>query len=414
MTHTHSRRFGVAVTGLLLAVTACGTAAGAHPAAAARTVTCPAAFLRPSGAAASQPSPAGGLIPPRPVTAVICQYPLGLPKAKAGIARRIVLPGAAADGLAAVLDGAGPAPDARHCTGPAADLPPAQVLRFGYASGRVISAAVQYSSCPVALITVGRHLAGLGNPVRDDLFYDTSLTRADQGPRTPALVGLPAAAAQAAARRAGFALLVEGGAVDPRSPFGTVIFQTDPPGWPESSGQVNVILAVRPGPVCTAGQLAAGFGGAQPGAGNDLASIVIRDTSAAACTLAGPLRLTGLGAAGQPDTTTVSYPVSGPAILSPGAAPASRQGRLAPGELAGTMLLAAPYRDDPASPNGLCTAHQVAPAGWRITLPAGPAITVPNAVPHWAGGGLTPDGGLTTCRGRLSATGPVTVGQPGS
>ena len=106
--------------------------------------------------------------------------------------------------------------------------------------------------------------------------------------------------------------------------------------------------------------------------------------------------------------------MAGPAVLSPDAAPVSRKGRLAPGELVGTLLLAAAYRDDAASPDGLCTAHQVAPARWRLTLPAGPAITVPNAVPHWAGPSLAPRGGLTTCRGRVSATGPVTVGQPGS
>jgi hypothetical protein len=415
MRHPHWRRFPVAAAGLLLAVTACGTTAGAHPADAARTVSCPAAFPWPARAAARQPPPAGGLIPPRPVTAMICQYPLGLPKAKAGFARRIVLTGAAADGLAAVLDSAGQAPpDVRRCTGPQAGLPFAQVLRFGYASGRVISAAVQYSTCPAALISVGRRAVGLPGPVRDSLFHDTSLGPASQGPRTPALIGLAAAAAAAKARRGGFDLLVDGGAVDPRVPFGTVIFQADPPGWPESSGQVDVVLAVRPARACTAGQLAAWFTGAQPGAGNDLGGIIVRDTGAAPCTLTGPLRLTGLDLAGRPVTSTVTDPVTGPAVLSPDAAPVSRQGRLAPGELVGTLLLAAAYRDDAASPDGLCTAHQVAPARWRLTLPAGPALTVPNAVPHWAGPSLAPQGGLTTCRGRVSATGPVTVGQPGS
>ncbi|HEY6276240.1 MAG TPA: hypothetical protein VIX86_07895, partial [Streptosporangiaceae bacterium] len=383
MRHTHWHWFPVVAAGLLLAVTACGTTA--HTPAAARTVTCPVAFPWPDRVAASAPRPVpGGLIPARPVTAVICQYPLGVPQAKAGIARRIALPAAAADGLAAVLDGAGPAPaDVRRCSGLRADLPFAQVLRFGYASGRVISAAVQYSPCPVALVTVGRRAVGLPGPAKDDLFYDTSLGPASQGPRTPALIGLTAAAASATARRGHFDLLVDGGAVDPRVPFGTVIFQTDPPGWPEGSGQVNVILAVRPAPACTARQLAAGFTGAQPGAGNDMGSIVVRDIGAVPCTLPGPLRLTGLGVAGRPVTGTVSSTVAGPAVLSPGAAPVSRLGRLAPGELVGTLLLAAEYRDDPASPDGLCTAHQVAPARWRITLPAGPAITVPNAVAHW-------------------------------
>jgi hypothetical protein len=227
------------------------------------------------------------------------------------------------------------------------------------------------------------------------------------------VTGLTVAAAAAKARRDGFDLLVGGGAVDPRVPFGTVIFQTGPPGWREGSGQVSVILAVQPAPACTAGQLAADFTGAQPGAGNDLGGIIIRDTGAAPCTLAGPLRLTGLDRAGQPVTSVVTGPVTGPAVLSPHAAPAGRPGRLAPGELVGSILLIAAYRDDAASRNGLCTAHQVVPARWRIALPAGPAITVPNAAAHGPNGGLTPDGGLTTCRGRVGVAGPVTVGQPG-
>jgi hypothetical protein len=182
MTHTHWRRL-TAAAGLLLAATACGTAG--HARAAITAVTCPAGFPWPSRVAAAT-APAAGLIPPRPVTAVICQYPLGLPKAKAGIARRIGLPGAAADGLAAVLDSAGVAPAAaRQCTAPRADLPFAQVLRFGYASGRVITAVIQYGTCPDALVTVGRRAAGLPGPVRDDLFYDTSLGPASRvpGPR---------------------------------------------------------------------------------------------------------------------------------------------------------------------------------------------------------------------------------------
>jgi hypothetical protein len=65
--------------------------------------------------------------------------------------------------------------------------------------------------------------------------------------------------------------------------------------------------------------------------------------------------------------------------------------------------LTAGYRDDPASPNGLCT-HRVIPAAWRVRLPGGSVVTVPNAD---SGSALRLDspGGLVTCRGRLGALG---------
>ncbi len=77
------------------------------------------------------------------------------------------------------------------------------------------------------------------------------------------------------------------------------------------------------------------------------------------------------------------------------------------------MTVSAEYRDDPSSPDGLCTAHQVIPATWRILLPSGAEITVPNADPHAAGHAFGPGGALLTCRGELNGGPPVQVGLTG-
>jgi hypothetical protein len=398
MKHIHRGWVAAAALAVLLAG-ACGSATGSRAvrSTSARTVSCPVAFPRaPATFEPSMPA-AGGLIPPRPMIAVICQYQYATGKAR--VVRRIALPQAAADGLAAVIDSAAPVPGrTRRCFTAAAALPFAQVIRFRYAAGATVSAMVQYATCPVALVTAGGHTAGLAGPVKDDLFYDTSLDPRGGGRRTPAVTGLGQAAARAAARRSGFSVRVDGEAIDTRVPFGTVIFQTDPPGFPESSGQIGVVLAVRPAAACAPPQLVPGFTPGGASTGYDMASIVIRDRSAVPCQLAGPLRLSGLNTAGQQVTSTITYQVAGTAVLSPHAAPA---------ELAAIILLAAEYRDDPASPDGLCTAHQVMPASWRIVLGTGASISVPNK-------GEGPGRGLTTCRGQLATAGAVSVGTPGS
>jgi hypothetical protein len=53
---------------------------------------------------------------------------------------------------------------------------------------------------------------------------------------------------------------------------------------------------------------------------------------------------------------------------------------------------------------GLCTAHQVEPASFRVTLSAGGSLTQVNAAgpPGEAGRDPTSNGGLATCRGKLS------------
>jgi hypothetical protein len=121
--------------------------------------------------------------------------------------------------------------------------------------------------------------------------------------------------------------------------------------------------------------------------------------------------LAGLGPGGSADTNAVRVAVTGAGKLTAhGTVPGAGQA-LAGGESAGWLLISAEYRDDPASAGGLCTAHQVEPAAFRLTLPAGGALTVSNTGPRpQAVHGLPPNGGLLTCRGELN-TGPgLTIG----
>jgi hypothetical protein len=175
----------------------------------------------------------------------------------------------------------------------------------------------------------------------------------------------------------------------------------------------SVASTGRAAPGCPADDLGVKFIGGQPGAGNDFATIVAWDTASTACQLSGPVTLVGLGPGGSADTNAVRLTVTGAGELTAhGTAPDAGQ-VLPRGTSAAWLLISAEYRDDPAT-GGMCTAHQVEPAAFRLTLPAGGTITVSNADAHQpAVHGLAANGGLLTCRGELN-TGPglteITIG----
>ncbi len=167
--------------------------------------------------------------------------------------------------------------------------------------------------------------------------------------------------------------------------------------------------ASRP-PGCTATQLRFRFGPSQPGAGNDIGGIAITNATGQPCWLTGPIRLTGLRRSGTAVTGTVTYRQVGRLVKQAGhRRPDWRGARLGRG-LTALMTVWAEYRDDPAGRRGLCTAHQVEPATWRLVLASGAVIAVRNAAAGQHRGGLTPDGGLLTCRGRLNPAQPILVG----
>lgn len=173
-------------------------------------------------------------------------------------------------------------------------------------------------------------------------------------------------------------------------------------GTPALAGAATSVTTgtARPG-TCLKSQLALDYRGGGFGAGNDFGGIVFRDTSVVPCQLAGTVRLTGLDAAGQPDTGTITAPMAGPGVLSPKAPPVPAYSAPAPGQLVYLWLLGAEYRDG-STPGGLC-ARPVTPAAWRVTLDPG-TFVVRNAAPGRSGG-VSPAGGLITCAGNVRTAG---------
>lgn len=348
---------------------------------------------------------------------MICQYAIGAKNR--GMVRRILLRGLAAAGLAAVLDAAGPvSATARRCDKPRNRLPFAQVLVFGYRHDPARSAAVSYTTCSLAVITAGRHSAELAGVVSDDLFGYTGIARRHGRHPVPDLIGRGAVMAVTAARQHRYGVTFDGLAFDRAVPVGTVLFQVPPQGAGPGSPpvrQVGVVIAVRPAPRCGARQLALGYLGGEPGAGNDFGTVLIRDISRRACRLPGPVRLTGLDKAGRPDTGAVRLAMPPVAILSPrarpvGRSPGDRLTGVRPGEAIGQLTLIAEYRDDPTGADkGICEPHWIVPASWRLTLPSGRSLTVANA-DRSNPGGILPSGGFVTCRGEMAAAGPAEVG----
>jgi hypothetical protein len=392
-----------AVLAVLLAVAACGSRAGGHlssrTAAAACPVTTPRIVAPVAGPAVQ------ALVPAGPVDATICQYAVGSTEAKAAdLDRRIVLAQPAAAGLAAVVDSAGPVTAAAAaCNRAAMTAGFIQEIVFGYAAAPAKTVVVAYPGCELIVATVGSHAAVLGSQAASDLSFYTTFRLPLRGPATPDLIGLTGPDAAAAASRRHFTVTFDAFIIDPRAGSGTVLFQVPPPGMPDAGpgNQVGLILAVHSWPACTDSQLAVAYRAGGLATGNDFGVLLIRDTSAMPCTLTGPVQVTGLAPDGAAVTGTVQVPVAGPAMLSSAGQPDA---------LVGQILLSADFRDDPTTANGLCEPFWVVPATWRVVLASGRSLSVANADPGDPRSTIFPSGALVTCRGRISADQPASVG----
>jgi hypothetical protein len=345
-----------------------------------------------------------------PVVVSLCQYALGarVSDLKNVPIPRLVIRGIAAAGLAAIINGTVPVTaHARRCDRPARQLPFSQVAVFGYRDERSRAVTISHTDCMLAIVTSGRRSAVLAGQVEDDLFALTGLNPHSRGARTPNLVGLTAGAAWARYHARPLGITFDGAAIDPAAKFGTVIFQTPPGGLRVDSAesQIGLLLAVGSEPACTRRQLALSYFGAEPGAGNIFAAIMLRDVSATPCRLVGPVRVTGLGAHGEAVTGTATGWIAAPSALSPGAM-TTKAGLPSPGSLTETISIVAEYRDDPTSQNGLCTPHWVVPATWAVTLAGGIVLSVPNTDPA-SQAKLVRSGAFVTCRGRFEILGPV-------
>jgi hypothetical protein len=163
-------------------------------------------------------------------------------------------------------------------------------------------------------------------------------------------------------------------------------------------------------PTCALADLGSVFRAGIPGAGNDFATIVLWDKSADTCRLTGVLTVVGLDTADAVVTNPVRYTVPGSGELTPhGTAPAA-DGTLQAGESVASIVISAEYRDDPTSANGLCTAHQLEPASFRVTLSSGGSLTLANIAlaTRTEGHDPTSNGGLATCRGKLNTAPDLT------
>lgn len=356
-------------------------------------------------------------VQPVPAVAMICEYEYWPYQHRpARLTGQVTLGATAADGLAAVVDSATTVhPEPIGCGG---DLPRhahAVVVLFGYPGSRVISATAHQPTCNDQgnVLTGGRSFR-LPWPVLDALLAPATNSAGNNGPRAPDVTGLSLAAARAAARRHGLAIQLSGVITDPRAPLGSILYQGVPPGAASrlrDGPAVRVIVAVRPTPACTPGQLRLTYRGNGYQRGTDWGAIVIRNTGQAPCRLPGTARITGVGRSGQPVTpvyaasargiSPYSDPTTAPLILSPRMGPvadglaASHDLPLLTGGLAAAIRLQGSYGPTPASARS-CRVIRA----WRVVI-GGLSRTLPNADPAGPDP-LVPSGAFVTCAGRLS------------
>jgi len=169
--------------------------------------------------------------------------------------------------------------------------------------------------------------------------------------------------------------------------------------------------SLAPAPACLASQLSLAFLTGQPNGGHNFGIIAIWDSSAARCSLTGPILVTGLDKAGHPQTARLRYLVAGQGQLT---ARGTRPGpgmQLIAGQREAPLIVSSMYSLDPANRYRRCT-RRVEPASWRLTFASGGVLTIANADPHAAAGhvrGLPADHGLLTCRDELDVPEPISI-----
>jgi Protein of unknown function (DUF4232) len=207
------------------------------------------------------------------------------------------------------------------------------------------------------------------------------------------------------ATRRGAILTVDAELLDPHLPLGTVLVQSPAAGQPTSEGrQVDVDVAVRRGPICTAHQLRATYTGGGAGAGTAFAFITVRDASRASCTLQGPLRVTALDSDGSSlasNVISVKGTALAPFVLT--AAATARSAYDGSALVAETFLSSTDYA-------GNCTGPAPRPASWRIDLLGRQTgdtgiVATPYAPKRLRGTGGPP---IIVCDGKVGA-GPATL-----
>jgi hypothetical protein len=122
---------------------------------------------------------------------------------------------------------------------------------------------------------------------------------------------------------------------------------------------------------CAVDDVALDYYGGGGATGNDFGTIRIRDIASSPCVLRGPIVVTGLDQRGRAVAHALSYPVAPNLVLSRRARRVPVEGVAPPWERVADLLMDASYRDDPASPDGLCRAHRIVPDSWKLSFGGG-------------------------------------------
>ena len=130
---------------------------------------------------------------------------------------------------------------------------------------------------------------------------------------------------------------------------------------------------------CSLNNLAFDYYGSGASAGNDFGTIRVRDVSTRPCLLRGPIVVAGIDATRRIVTQTVSYPVATALVLTPRADRVPPGDVAPPGETVGDLMMAASYRDDPSSEDGICRSNLVVPTAWRLSLLRGTRTVANNS-----------------------------------
>jgi hypothetical protein len=387
---------GVLMVVTLLAACGSATSPGSHigPIATitpkpADTFDCPATPAVPTGV-----RPQGELVAAGATSVHLCGYSEG--SARPPLSATTLDTGPA-NALADLINSASAAP-VSTCNPTLAGLD--VLLEFLYPNGSVDGVNAVTNGCQPAVFLADGQARTL------DQTLQTSIEAAaigtppgSSGAGAPDLYG--EAANAAIAHAPGYDVGFGGQEVDQNVPEGTVLLQNPPAGQSEIGNQISVIMAAHIHPDCTDRELAITFSGGGAGAGNDFGALYLRNVSADPCTLVGPIHVVGTDKGGTHVTSVLTVTVPAGLMLTPRSSADPSRGQPPLGEVAAQIQMAAEYRDDPSSPNGLCDVHWVIPAAWLVSLSSG-STSVPNASPNSAPDPFT---NLVTCRGNVGAIG---------
>ncbi|MGD0595741.1 MAG: PASTA domain-containing protein [Acidimicrobiales bacterium] len=287
-----------------------------------------------------------------------------------------VLLGAYAASAIAVLINEGPSGGAltKRC----AAIPPDVVLLFGYASREEIAVDVVEFGCPRSLAYLGGHARVLDATLTSTLVATAGFAGVRfTGALAPDVEGLPLVKARQVAAARGFDAADGGEEVDPFLKSGTVLLQYPPAGFPGIGRQLDLVIAVGREPPCSSADVVFQYiGSGVLNAFEDVGSIVVRDVSVRACLFPSTVNATGLNAADQPVTRTITAGIGlrtdlgvqqSLLVLSPRAIPIVG-GQVPLSESVGDLSLT----------GGTCANHRLVPASFLLRFAAGTAI-VANA-----------------------------------